>query len=261
MILEEILAHKKEEVRRLKGEHEVSELRSRARDLPPTCPFRAALSQPGRMRLIAEIKKASPSGGLLREEFDPSSFASIYERAGAAAVSVLTDERYFGGKPSDLQRARRSCALPILRKDFVIDPYQVYQSRLVGADAILLIVRALKIDQLKELHELAGELGMDSLVEVHNREELESARQTGADLIGINNRDLDTLTVDLDTTIRLRPLVPQAVVVVSESGIKTAQAIDRLKSAGVDAVLVGEAFMKSKDIGQTVRQFLTWMES
>ena len=260
MILDEILAHKKEEVQRLKAAHDVSELRRKLRDLPPTRPFKGALSHPGRMRLIAEIKKASPSRGLLREEFDPARFASIYERAGAAAVSVLTDERYFRGRLSDLEQASRACALPILRKDFIIDPHQVYRSRLISTDAILLIVRALKSAELEELYRLAGELGMDCLVEVHNRQELEAALECGADIIGINNRDLDTFTVDLETTITLKPLIPEGVVLVSESGIKSAEDVRRLKRANVDALLVGEAFMKSEDMGQAVRQFSSWME-
>lgn len=260
MFLEEVLAQKKAELQHLRSAQRLSELPRQCLRLPPTRPLTEALSRPGRMRLIAEMKKASPSKGLLREEFDPSTFASIYQRAGADAISVLTDEHYFRGSSSHLEEARRACNLPVLRKDFIIDPYQVYRSRLIGADAILLIVRALEQQALRELYQLAGELQMDSLVEVHTQEELERALEIGARIIGINNRDLDTFTIDLETTIALRPLIPEGVLVVSESGIKSARDIVRLRKVGIDALLVGEAFMKSEDIAQTVSQFLTWME-
>ncbi len=259
MILDEIVAHKRCEVRQLKSKRPLADLQRQVSHLPPPRPFRKALTRPERLSLIAELKKASPSRGILREDFNPGDIASIYARTGADALSVLTDQDYFQGKLSYLQEAREASGLPVLRKDFIIDPYQVYEARAAGADAVLLIVRALEESSLKELHALVEELELVSLVEVHSEDELVRALDIGATIVGINNRDLSTFTIHLDTTLKLRSLIPEGVTVVSESGIKTAQDIERLKAAHVDALLIGEAFMEAGNLSQAVVQFLGWM--
>jgi indole-3-glycerol phosphate synthase len=202
--------------------------------------------------VIAEVKKASPSAGIIRADFRPSDIASSYQQGGAACLSVLTDVDYFKGSDDYLRQARDACDLPVLRKDFMVDPWQIQESRMLGADCILLIVAALDRALLLELDLLAAELGLDVLVEVHDENELEAALATTARLIGVNNRDLHTFTTDLATSERLRPLVPADRLMVTESGIHTSQDVARMHAAGIHAFLVGEAFMRRPDPGQAL---------
>jgi indole-3-glycerol phosphate synthase len=208
------------------------------------------------VRLIAEIKRASPSRGPLRADLDPVALATVYEANGAAAVSVLTDCRFFRGSLADLRAVRAQTTLPVLRKDFVIDPYQVYEARAAGADAILLIVAALDARQLADLYDLARELGMDALVEVHSEAELGRALSVEPAIVGVNNRDLRTFEVDLETTARLRPLVPPDVVFVAESGVRSNADVQRLAALGAHAMLVGEALVVAPDVGRAVRELV-----
>lgn len=220
---------------------------------PPPRDFRAAVSGSRRVNLIAEIKFASPSAGVLRDRGNPGAIARAYEEAGAAAISLVTDRKFFGGSLSDLPAVRASVNLPVLRKDFLIDEIQVRQSLAWGADAVLLIARILEKERLRGLLRLCRDLGMDALTEVHDEADLEKAVSCGADLIGINNRDLDTFGIDLSATTNLAPKVPRDCVVVSESGIRSRADIDLLRQAGVQAVLVGTALMRSGDMGKAVR--------
>ena len=208
------------------------------------------------IRLIAEVKKASPSKGLIRPDFDPVEIAKTYEQAGASAISVLTDEKYFQGRLDYLKAVREAVGLPLLRKDFIIDPYQIYEARAAGADAILLIVAALSKSELSEFMILADELGMASLVEVHAAEELDIALETGVRIIGINNRNLQTFETKLETTLELAARVPPDKVLVSESGIFTRADVERLMEVGVDAILVGESLMREPDPGVKVKELL-----
>lgn len=257
MILEEIAAVKREEVALLKGAVNLKELRQRALDAPPVRDFQAAVrGEAGQVKLIAEIKKASPTRGVLRQDFDPVAIARDYAMAGASAISVLTDERFFQGHPLDLSRVREVVDLPVLRKEFIIDPVQLYQSRLLGADAVLLIAAILDQCRLEECLELCRELGLAALVEVHTSDELFRVLETGAGLIGINNRDLHTFETNLETTLELLPLIPGERLVVSESGIRSHDDLARLGEAGVAAVLVGETLMRSWDIASGVRELL-----
>jgi indole-3-glycerol phosphate synthase len=216
-------------------------------------PFLGALAPPG-LSVIAEHKRRSPSAGLIREGVSLEQVVGCYERAGAAALSVLTEGPSFGGSLEDLRAARAASSLPILRKDFVVGPYQLHESLAGGADAILLIVAALDQQSLVELQGLAGELGLTALVEVHDRDELARALDVGAELVGINNRDLTTLEVDVRRTYELLPDVPDGVVVVSESGLRTRDQLDELERAGVHGVLIGEALMRSDDIESACRE-------
>src|ERR1700687_4426347 len=215
-------------------------------------PFGQALRQPG-MAFIAEIKRKSPSGGELRPDASAADLAAMYSSAGAAALSVLTDAAYFGGTDDDLVTARQVSGLPALRKDFVIDPYQLYEARALGADAILLIVRALSQMELSELLELTHHLGMEALVEAHSATEVERAVAAGARIIGVNNRDLDTLVTDVSLAPRLRPMVAPECVFVAESGISQPEDVAVLLEAGVDAVLVGESLLRAADPGAKLR--------
>lgn len=210
--------------------------------------FKEKISQPGRMNLIAEIKRASPSRGIIRQDFDPIKIAQIYEDCGADALSVITEEHFFKGSLALLSRIRRKTSLPILRKDFILEEYQVYESYVHGADAILLIAEILEEARLRELIVLSERLGMDALVEVHDAENLQKAVCANAKIIGINNRDLRFFKTDLQTTARLRPLIPADKIVVSESGIKTPDGVTFLKGLNVNAVLIGEAFLEAEDI-------------
>ncbi len=232
---------------------EVAALRGRADALeealdgaPPPRDFRGALGRPGSVCLVAECKRRSPGAGAIRPDLVPEELARAYAGAGASALSVLTDADFFGGSLEDL-RAARSAGLPVLRKDFTLDTLQLIEARGAGADAVLLIVRILDDETLSRLHTAATALGMSVLVEAHDTAELERAVRIGADLIGINNRDLATFTTDLDTTLRLLADVPDDVVVVSESGIRSRRDVDRLGAAGVDAILVGEALLSAAD--------------
>jgi len=251
-ILQRILARKVEEIEERSARVSLRELSARVADLPPTRGFTAALEakiDAGAAAVIAEIKKASPSQGVIRADFDPVAIARSYERGGAACLSVLTDADFFQGSEHYLEQARGACALPVLRKDFMIDTYQVYEARAIGADCILLIVAALGDASLLELALLAAELDLDVLVEVHDEAELERALDIPALLIGVNNRDLRTFKTSLDTTVRLRGLVDDARILVTESGIHTPDDVARMRATGVDAFLVGEAFMRAEDPG------------
>lgn len=251
-ILRRILERKREELTKAAEAEPLRTLAERAAEADAPRDFRAALEEriaAGRSGVIAEVKKASPSKGVLRADYDPAAIGRSYADGGAAALSVLTDREFFQGEPAHLQTARAASGLPVLRKDFTIDPYQVYEARAMGADCILLIVAALGDAALREMHDLAAHLGMDALVEVHDGEELERALAIGADLIGINNRDLRTFETTLDITLNLRERVPDDVLLVTESGIHTREHIATLREAGVHAFLVGEAFMTAPDPG------------
>lgn len=254
-ILQRILATKAEEVAARSALRDLPTVRAMAADQPACRGFAArveALARDG-AAVIAEVKKASPSAGVIRPDFDPAAIARSYERAGAACLSVLTDEQYFQGSDDYLRQARSACALPVLRKDFTVDPWQVYEARVLGADCILLIVAALSPDRLQELDGLARETGLDVLVEVHDEAELELALATGASLVGVNNRDLHRFVTDLGTSERLRPRVPDDRTLVAESGIHSAADVARLRRAGIGAFLVGEAFMRAADPGAALR--------
>jgi indole-3-glycerol phosphate synthase len=231
------------------------ELRSRLEPARRGRPFSEALITEG-ISLIAEMKRASPSRGPIRPDASVRDIVTAYQAAGARAVSVLTEPAYFGGSLDDLVEARASCDLPLLRKDFVVDEYQVLEARAAGADAVLLIVAALGAERLVELMAATSDLGMDSLVEVHDEEEVEVAVEAGAEVLGVNNRDLHSLEVDLDTTFRLLADVPAGTVVVAESGITRPEDVESLERAGVDAILVGEALMRADDPVRAVRELL-----
>jgi indole-3-glycerol phosphate synthase len=244
--LARIAAHKREELAVRMAARPLAAVRGAAAAMPPPRDFRRALDGPA-PRLIAEIKRVSPAKGALNPALSPATLARTYADAGAHALSVLTDEAFFHGSDADLVEARGACALPVLRKDFVIAPYQVYEARALGADAVLLIAALLKPPLLAELHALAGELGLAPLVEVHAPDEADAALAAGATLIGINNRNLATFHVDLATTEAVRPLLPAAAIVVSESGIATADDARRALAAGATAILVGEALVTASD--------------
>ncbi|HQY56031.1 MAG TPA: indole-3-glycerol phosphate synthase TrpC, partial [Dokdonella sp.] len=235
----------------------MAELIARVADLPDTRGFAAAIEakiEAGLSAVIAEIKQASPSKGVIRADFDPAAIAQAYAEGGATCLSVLTDADFFRGHEDYLRQARAACTLPVLRKDFTIDAYQVYEARAIGADCILLIVAALDDSRLLELSLLAAELDLDVLVEVHDEDELGRALEIPAPLIGINNRNLRSFEVSLDTSIKLRERVPADRLLVSESGITTGTDISRLRAAGIHAFLVGEAFMRAADPGQALKQ-------
>ena len=256
-ILQKILATKREEIAAGLATETMAALRARADVQAPTRDFVAALKTrvaAKKPAVIAEVKKASPSKGVIRADFDPAAIAHSYEAGGAACLSVLTDVDFFQGSNAYLGQARAACTLPVLRKDFIVDPYQVYEARLIGADAILLIVAALEDGPMIELAGLAMELGMDVLVEVHDIDELERALQTDCALIGINNRDLRTFEVSLDTTLAMKDAVPPDRILVTESGIATRADVARLRAAGVHAFLVGESFMRAPDPGRVLRE-------
>lgn len=252
--LEKIAREKQEEIAAQKMQIPRGYLKDSMADLSPTRDFPRALQKAGEIAVIAEIKKVSPSCGLIRPDFDPVVLASTFAQHGAAAISVLTEERYFMGKLEFLRMIREQVSLPLLRKDFIIDLYQIYESRAAGADAILLITAILSSQQLDDFLGLATELGLAVLVETHSQTELESALATKAKIIGINNRNLQTLQVDLSTTLQLTKQIPDSVVKVSESGIHSRQDIEKLAPSGIDAVLVGEFLMRSSNVGKTLQQ-------
>ena len=247
-ILKKILARKAEEISERNQRLSLAELRQMVAKLPPTRPFRERLEQTiadSQPAIIAEIKRASPSKGLLRDPFHPADIARSYSAFGATCLSVLTDRDFFQGHEDFLRETQTACLLPILRKDFIIDPYQVYEARLIGADCVLLIVAALDDTVLRDLARLTITLGMDVLVEVHDAEELERALALNTPLIGINNRDLRTFETRLDTTLNLLPRIPADRIVVTESGIHTSADVTLMREHGVHAFLVGEAFMRA----------------
>ncbi len=258
MILDRIVADNRLELETRKGSFPLEELRRVASEQPPPLDFAAAL-RGERIQLIAEVKKASPSRGIIRPDFNPVEIAQTYAGNGASAISVLTEARYFQGSLNylrDIREALGENKLPLLRKDFIYDLYQVYESRAYGADAILLIVAILNPEKLEGLLRLSHELNMSCLVEVHSEAELEIALGSQARVIGINNRNLDTFEVDLTTTERLRPLIPQDRVVVSESGIKDRSDMEKLGQWGVDAALIGESLMAAPDIAAKMKELL-----
>ena len=254
MILDQILAHKVEDVAIRKEQISLARMRAQAELQEPPRDFIGALQDAPRPALIAECKKASPSKGLLRADYDVQQLAQTYDDNGAAALSVLTDERFFQGSLDDLVAARSISLLPTLRKDFIVDEYQLYEARTFGADAILLIVAALDDARLKVFCQLARALRMAALIEVHDLKELERAFRVGPQLIGVNNRNLRDFSVDLQTTAKLRVRIPGNVLVVAESGIHSAADVDELALMGVDAMLVGEALVTAKDVGAKVRE-------
>lgn len=253
MILDRIVETKRREVSARKALRPPAALEKVIAGLPPARDFEAALI-PG--AIIAEVKRCSPSRGLLREDFDPVRIARDYESHGAAAISVLTDESFFGGSDADLTAVKGAVALPVLRKEFIIDPYQIHEARAIGADAILLIASLLDLEGLREYRELAASLGLAALVEVHDRRELERALASGAGLVGINNRDLKRFVTDIRTSLELAPLIPRDRIVVSESGIRTRGEIEILLQAGVRAFLIGETLIAAPDSGQKLGELL-----
>ncbi len=255
-VLDKIVAAKRREIADCRARTPEAELRKKLADAPPPRDFFAALAAPGPIRLIAEVKKASPSAGVIRSDFDPVAIARIYEEHGASCLSILTDEPFFQGRLEYLEAVRAEVAIPVLRKDFILDSYQLLEARAAGADAVLLIAECLDDCNLRKLHNEAIELGMTPLVELYDPENLDRVLDAGATLIGVNNRDLRTFQVDLEHTLRLRPRVPDHCVMVSESGVKTHADVQRLAAAGVDAILVGESLMRQPNIGAAVDQLL-----
>lgn len=256
MILDEIIANKKEELAETKRGISLADIKTKAVDAGPVRGFGKALASGRGMRLIAEVKKASPSKGVLREDFDPVVIAGTYEKSGASCISVLTERKFFQGKLEYLGAIRKAVGLPLLRKDFIIDEYQLFEARAAGADAVLLIAACLGKDQIADYLGIAGSLGLDVLVESHTYKELDKALLAGASLVGINNRDLSTFSVSLQTTLALLKDIPEDRVVVSESGIKTRDDVALLEKAGVDAILVGESLMREKNIGEKMKELL-----
>jgi indole-3-glycerol phosphate synthase len=254
-MLNEILCWKRRELADRKRAEPLEAVKARAAGAPPSRDLAAALRAPG-VSLIAEVKRASPSRGLLRPDLDPAALARQYQAGGAAAISVLTDERYFGGTLEHLRAVRQDVDLPVLRKDFVLEAYQVYEARAAGADAVLLIVAALDDEDLRSLAHLAHDLGMAALVEVHDEGELERALRIEPRIVGVNNRDLRTFCVDLETTARLRPYVPADIALVAESGVRQRADVVRLADIGADAMLVGESLVRSDNVGRKVRELL-----
>lgn len=250
--LAEILIEKKNEVARLKRSMSFD----RDMERQPLRNFKAAISIPQRINLIAEIKFASPSAGRIREKSDPATIGRIYEDAGAAAISFLTDQRFFQGDLAQLPHLKKAIALPILRKDFIIDAIQIWEAFIYGADAILLIARILSLQQLAEYIALCHELGLAALTEVHNKDDFEKAVASGAEIIGINNRDLDSFEVDMNTTLQLASLIPSHCIGVSESGIDGEEDINALKITGIHAVLVGSSLMRSQDLARKTKEIV-----
>jgi indole-3-glycerol phosphate synthase len=254
-MLDKIVSQKREEVKQRKTVATMAYLQERIGRQKPVLDLALALKG-DHIRLIAEVKQASPSRGILTSNFSPTKLARTYAEGGAAAISVLTEANYFGGNIEHLAAIKEAVGLPLLRKDFIFDPYQVYESRAYGADALLLIAAILSQGQLKELISLSHSVGLKCLVEVHNEGEVERAVFSAAEIIGINNRDLNGFSVDINTTRRLRPLVPKGKIVVSESGIKSKRDIEKLGKWGVDAVLVGEALVTASDVRAKMKELL-----
>ncbi|MHB8970734.1 MAG: indole-3-glycerol phosphate synthase TrpC [Pirellulaceae bacterium] len=255
-ILDKIVAVKRQEIAAAQQLRPLREVQAAAQDAPPVRDFQRALAAAGPLKLIAEIKKASPSKGVIRQDFQPLEIADIYARHGATCLSVLTDRQFFQGGLEILQAVRQRVEIPVLRKDFILDPYQVVEARAAGADAVLLIAECLEDDELQQLFDAIESLEMTALVEFYEPQHLERILAVGATLVGVNNRDLRTFTTDLEHTIRLRPQIPAHCVVVGESGIHTRQDVLRLERAGVQAMLVGEQLMAAADIGLAVRTLL-----
>jgi indole-3-glycerol phosphate synthase len=257
-ILKEIIQKKKEKILLAKQNISEEDLRARVQGMTPPRLFIEAINKPRQISLIAELKKASPSRGVIRQDFHLQEIVKIYQESGVQAISVLTEEDYFGGNIAYINEVKNAVDVPILRKDFILEAYQIYESRFYGADAVLLITDLLTKEKLSELMGIADNLGMDCLVEVHTEKELKKVLNLKVPFIGINNRDLRTLEVDSKTTEKLFPLIPKDKTVVVESGIKTAQDVLFLKILGVSAVLVGEAFMEAQDIKGKIEEMMGW---
>lgn len=255
-ILEKIVATKRAEIEKAKAVRPAGQLRAALADSRLVRDFFSPLAVGGSIKLIAEVKKASPSAGLIRADFDPVQIAMTYQEHGASCISVLTDESYFQGRLEYLTQIRGAVDLPLLRKDFVLDEYQILEARVAGADAVLLIAECLDDCQLRKLYNAVCDLGMTPLVELYEPENLQRVFDVGATLIGVNNRNLHTFEVDLNHAIRLRERVPDECVLVAESGIRTHEDVRRLEAAGVDAMLVGESLMREPDIGEAVNRLL-----
>jgi len=256
MILDEIIAYKKKELAETKRRMPFQDIKAKALDAERVRGFGTLISGEGDIRLIAEVKKASPSKGVIREDFDPVTIARIYEESGASCISVLTEKKYFLGELEYLGQIRKAVKLPLLRKDFIIDEYQIYEARAAGADAVLLISACLEKQQMEDYLGTAKQLDLDVLVESHTYKELDKSLHAGAMLVGINNRDLTTFMVDQQTTLDLLKDIPDDRTVVSESGINTRDDVVKLQQAGVDAILVGESLMREKDIRKKVKELL-----
>ena len=256
MILPRIIEEKRREVDSAQKNISLNRLKEEAGSVYIKSMFKKNISRKGHIHLIAEIKRSSPSKGIIRAKFDPLRIALTYQATGAAVISILTDERFFDGKLEYIKMVKKRVTIPILRKDFIIDEYQIYESAAAGADAILLIAHILTQEELNRYFGIARELGMDVLVEVHNEEEVEKALNSPATIIGINNRNLVSFEVDISVTQRLIHLIPENKIIVSESGIETYEQVMFLKSLGVNAVLIGEIFMRAKNIGEKVRELM-----
>ena len=254
MILDKIHAYKLKEVAESKERVSIESLKERCKDVPDAIKSGTVLKRENRIKFIAEVKKASPSAGIIREDFNYINIAREYEAGGASAISVLTDKEFFKGDIKYLSEIKETVSLPALRKDFIIDPYQIYEARAAGADLVLLIARILAKEEIDAFLALSHELGMECLVEVHDNDELEKVLETEAAIIGINNRNLDTFKTNLDTTLQLRHRIPEGKIVVSESGIKTRADVLALEEAGIDAILIGETLMRSRDISQKIKE-------
>lgn len=257
-LLARILENKKKELAEDRVRLPLKEIKTRLRDMEPPRNFHASISpiKDRTVKLIAEIKKRSPVKGLLIEDLKPDDLARRYEEAGASAISVITERRFFSGEPGYINMAKRVTKIPVLRKDFILEDYQIYESRYIGADAILLIASIVEPSALSDFIELSSEIGMSSLVEIHNERELEGALKADAEIIGINNRDLTTFKIDINTTFRIMKVVPEGKIVVSESGIDSRDSVQRLADAGIHAILVGESIVTSKNVGEKIKELL-----
>jgi indole-3-glycerol phosphate synthase len=256
MILDEIVETKRREVAGRKAAKPLADLEKMIAGQPPARDFKAVLDAAAGCAIIAEVKRRSPSRGVIRADFDPVRIAWEYESHGAAAISVLTDETFFGGCDADLTAVKDAVSLPVLRKEFIIDPYQICEARAIGADAVLIIAAILTEGQLREYRNLAESLGMAALVEVHNRGELEKILTAGAEIVGINNRDLKTFVTDIRTSLELASLIPKGRIAISESGIRTRGEIETLSKAGIRAFLIGETLIAAPEIGPKLKELL-----
>ena len=254
MILDKIHAYKLKEVAENKELVSIESLKERCKDVQGAIKSGMVLKRENRIKFIAEVKKASPSAGIIRDDFNYIDIAKEYEAGGASVISVLTDKEFFKGDLKYLSEIKETVSLPALRKDFIIDPYQIYEARVAGADLVLLIARILNKEEINAFLALSHKLGMECLVEVHDNDELETVLETEAAIIGINNRNLDTFETNLETTLQLRHRIPEGKIIVSESGIKTRADVLVLEEAGVDAILIGETLMRSKDISQKIKE-------
>jgi len=253
-ILREIVSYKKKRVAEKKENISLAKLKDRIAKFPSARDFKEAISRPGKINLICEIKRASPSTGLICKEFHPKKIAQTYEKNGAAAISVLTEDKYFQGDILHLFSVKESVKIPVLRKDFIIDEYQLYESRAFGADAVLLIASLLDPEQIVQFMNISKILGMETLVEVHCEEDLDKVLATPAEIIGINNRSLEDFTVDLSVTEELMKKIPQEKIVVSESGVKNREDVWLLKNTGINAILIGQVLLESEDISKKLEE-------